>query len=79
MLIKFLVILSLFGAIYLWNRFLVKNMIKGLIGFHKTFNAENLNRQPVKFVIENEEGINKAFTGFFWVGAVLISLSIMMG
>lgn len=76
-LIKILTIFSLFGVIYLWNRFIVKNMIKGLIGFHKAFNAKNLNRQPIRFVVDKEEGIYKFFAGFFWIGAILWSVEIL--
>ncbi|MDT0295070.1 hypothetical protein ACFQ3R_05245 [Mesonia ostreae] len=53
-------------------------MIKGLIGFHKKYNAQDLHRQPVKFVVEHEQEIYKFASGFYWLGAVIISIGLFI-
>ncbi|MDQ7918488.1 hypothetical protein RBU60_12995 [Mesonia sp. MT50] len=78
LLIKILIIPFIFGGVYLWNRFIIKNVIKGLIGFHKKYNVQNLHRQPVKFVVEHEQEIYKFASGFYWLGAVIISMSLFV-
>jgi len=76
-LLKIFMILILFFFIYMWNRFIIKNIIKLLIGFHKKYNTNNLNKQPIKFVVENEKNIYKLASGFYWLGVVIISIGIL--
>lgn len=52
-------------------------MIGWLVRFHKNNNVKNLNKQPIKFVVENEKNIYNFAAGFYWVGAILISLIIL--
>ena len=65
------------GFIYLWNRFVVRFMIKAVVGFHKRNNPQNINCQPLKFLIDNEESIYFIYASFFWLGAVIISYGIL--
>ena len=76
-LFKVIKILSLFGIIYLWNHFIVSNMIKSLVRFHKKNNQENLNKQPTKFLVQNEKGIINFAFGFYWVGAFIMVYGII--
>ena len=75
---KIFPILILFLIIYLWNRFIIKNIIKLLIGFQKKYNTNNLNKQPIKFIVENEKNIYKLASGFYWFGGIIISLGILI-
>ena len=77
MISKLLQVLFLLIFIYLWNRFVVRFMIKALVGFHKRNNQKNANRQPIKFLIENEESIYIVYASFFWFGAVVLSYGIL--
>jgi hypothetical protein len=52
-------------------------MIKLLVGFHKKNNVKNLNKQPIKFVVENEKNIYNFAAGFYWIGAIIISFGIL--
>lgn len=76
-LIKILKILILCLVIYLWNRFIVKNMIKALVGFHKRNNIKNLNKQPIKFLVQNEHSIYNFAAGFYWIGIAFVSIIIL--
>lgn len=76
---KVSLIVFLLGVIYLWNRFVVKNIIKFVIGFHKRYNSNNVDKQPVKFMVTNEEKIYKIASGFYWFGGVAIVIGILFG
>lgn len=56
---------SLF-LLFLWNKFVVPFLVKLITGFHKRNNKQNLNRQPIKFVIENELNIIRFIQVFYW-------------
>ena len=56
---------SLF-LLFLWNKFVVPFLVKLITGFHKRNNKQNLNRQPIKFVIENELKIIRFIQVFYW-------------
>lgn len=70
-------LVTLLICIHFWNRIIVKNMLKWLIDFHKKYNRQNLNKQPIQFVIENEKRIYNFFAGFYWVGAITIVIVIL--
>ena len=74
---KILQVIFLLGFIYLLNRFIVRYMITYITGFHKRNNQKNLNRQPLKFLIDNEENIYKIYCVYFWFGALVISYGIL--
>jgi len=77
MIFKIFQVVLILGLIYLWNRFIIKFMIKHLIGFHKKYNKKNLNSQPIKFVIDNEGRIYSTFCAFYWIGGLVISYVIL--
>lgn len=78
LLFKILKILSLFLVVYLWNRFIIKNMLRGLVRFHKKNNAKNIDKQPIKFLIQKENKIYNFAAGFYWVGIVLFAMLILL-
>jgi len=76
-LIKFKDVLLLLGFIYVWNRYLIKHMIKSVVDFHKKNNSKNLDKQPTKFLIQNEKNVHIVYSAFFWFGALVISYGIL--
>ncbi len=74
---RILEVFLLFGFIFLWNRFVVKYMIKSVGNFHKKNNSKNLNKQPIKFFIDNEDSIHKVFSAFYWFGGIVIAYGIL--
>lgn len=75
---KIILIVILILIFYLWNRFIVKNMIKWFIWFHSKNSGKYLNKQTIRFIVEKEQNIYNFVAGFFWVGVILISVSIIM-
>ncbi|SDS03078.1 hypothetical protein SAMN05216503_1749 [Polaribacter sp. KT25b] len=63
--------------VYLWNKFIVTTLIKKVTGFHKKYNSKNINKQPVKFAVDNELNIIKYTQYFYWFGCLLISIEIL--
>jgi hypothetical protein len=77
LLLKIGKILIILGLIYLWNKYIVKTLIHKVIGFHKRNNTERINKQPIKFLIDNEFKIIKFAQYFYWFGAIIISFQIL--
>lgn len=76
-LFKALHISVIFVLIYLWNRFIIKKMINLLIGFHKRFNESNINKEPIRFLVTNEDKIFKILSSFFWLGGLMIIIGVL--
>jgi len=76
--IKILKILLLLISVYFWNRYIIKNMFKIIIGFHRKFNTINMNRIPIQFLIQNERKFYIFSALFFWIGAAFISYDILL-
>jgi hypothetical protein len=70
-------IIVVIGIVYLVNRFLVPYVFNILIGFHEKYNSKNLNRQPIKFVMENKAKLIKGFSIFYWVAGAIIIYGIL--
>jgi len=70
-------ILLILGLIYLWNKYIVELIIGKVIGFHKKNNKQNLNKQPIKFFVENESNIINFGKIFYWFGGIIIILGII--
>ncbi|SDR65933.1 hypothetical protein [Christiangramia echinicola] len=75
---KIAIVLLIGCVIYLWNKFIVPFVIKTVGNFHRKHNSKNLNRQPVKFAVQNEAIIIRVFSIFYWIAGLLISLGIIM-
>lgn len=50
-----------------------------LIGFHKKYNRENLDKNPVKFAVNNAGKIKKAYKIMFFLGGFLVYYGIVFG
>lgn len=74
---KILFVLFILLIIYLWNRFVIAAIIRKLIGFHKKYNPNNLHRQPLKFVVDNEISIVKYIQYFYWFAAIIMCCQIL--
>ena len=72
-----LTLLFLFIVIYLWNKYVVEFVINRAEKFHKEYNFNNLNKQPIKFFIQNKNAIIKFVKAFYWIGFVIISIMIL--
>ncbi len=72
-----LTILFLFIVIYLWNKYVIEFVINRAEKFHKEYNFSNLDKQPLKFFIQNKNQIIKFAKAFYWIGFVLISIMII--
>ena len=48
------------------------NISDYLIKFHQKYNIENLNKNPVKFVLSNKEKIKLYYRIFFMLGSCLM-------
>jgi hypothetical protein len=49
-------------------------LINYLVYFHEKYNAENLNKNPIKILIENHERLKQIFT-IIWYLLSLVMLS----
>lgn len=74
---KFINIILVIILIYLWNKFVVNFIIKRINTFHKTRNVTNINKQPIKFVIENETQIIRFAQGFYWIGGIIVIINLL--
>ena len=72
-------ILLILVLIHLWNRYVVKMIFGDISEFHKKNNKRNLNKQPIKFFVENELIIINFAKAFYWFGGIIIILEIILG
>ncbi len=52
-------------------------MVDMVIGFHTTYNAANLARNPIKFAIENRDTIKSIFTYGFFLGSFIMFYGVV--
>ena len=53
-------------------------MIKGLVDFHKKYNAKNIDKQPIKFLVKNENEIYNFAAVFYWFGIISYAIIILL-
>ncbi len=75
---KLLTILILFVVVFLWNKYLIEFILNRPEKFHKENNSENLDKQPIKFYLENKTAITKFIKGFYWFGFIVIAIMILI-
>lgn len=75
---KILKVLMILVVIYLWNRFIIKTMLKNFIALNKRRNEQNTYKQPINFLVENEVNIIKYAQYFYWFGGILSSISLLV-
>lgn len=74
---KLLTILILFIVVFFWNKYIVEYIFNRPEKFHKKHNADNLNRQPIKFYLENKTKLIKFAKWFYWVGFIMFTIMIL--
>lgn len=52
---------------------------KVLLGFHQQYNAANLEKTPIKFVLENRNKIKNGFKMLFFLGGFIIYYGVVYG
>lgn len=75
---KLLTIVILFIVVLFWNKYIVEFNLNRLDKFHKNYNVHNLDKQPIKFYIQNKTAIIKFAKGFYWFGFVVIAIMILI-
>lgn len=77
----FLAIFFSFVIIAMINLFnqLFFYMLDTIIAFHQKNNAENLNRQPIKFFITNRDSIRQVATIIWFLGSALMLYGTWLG
>lgn len=71
-------ILLFMVLIYLWNRFVVRILVSSLVSFHKRNNSKNLDKQPIKFLVNNESYLIQSLAVFYWLGGAIIAFGILV-
>ncbi len=76
-LLKIIEIFIILLIIYLWNKYIIPFLIKKVVSFHKSFTKIDEN-PAIKFFVKNEQKIINFAQYFYWVGAVIITISILI-
>ena len=74
---KILEIFFILLVTFFWNKYVVTFIVSKVANFHKIFNKNNLDKQPIKFLIKNELNIIKVAQYFYWLGAIIIVFEIL--
>ena len=75
---KILLIAFLFSLIWVWNRYVPEFIIKSVGNFHRNFNKANLEKQPIKFALKQEDNFIKFAKYFYWLGFLVVSYAILI-
>ena len=74
---KLLLSIAVILVVYFWNKIIVKQfLVGGIIKYYKNNNSDNLNKQPIKFFINNENKIVNITSLVYWFGAIMILYGI---
>ena len=68
---KLILIIGVFGLKYVWNRFVIKNLVKFVLGQNKKNNPSIAEKWPMENIIYY------TFSAFYYFGALIISWSIL--
>lgn len=58
---------------------LAQGLVAGLVWFHRRFNADGLQKQPVKLLIECEQGLKRGYVWFFAAVPWLVFYGLWLG
>lgn len=75
----FLGVISLFFFSLIIHLFTEIILEKLLLGFHQQYNTANLDKNPIKFVLENRNKIKNGFKIIFFLGGFLIYYGVVYG
>lgn len=73
---KIFITVFLFFVVLLWNRIVIRGMHYLMIWFHQQFNKENLEKRPIKSMIENKKANSMASQLVFWLFYLIFILMI---
>ena len=74
--IKFLMA---FLIVFFYNLFILlfaDNLVDGIVDIHKKFNISNLNKNPIKFVIENKHKIKRFYRMLIFLSSIFMFYAI---
>lgn len=75
----FMGVISLFFFSLIIHLFTEIILEKILLGFHQQYNTANLDKNPIKFVLENRNKIKNGFKIIFFLGGFLIYYGVVYG
>ena len=75
---KIVKIVMILFVIYLWNRFIIKPVLKNFIATNKKINEKNLYKKPINFLVENETNFIKYAQYFYWFGGIVSCIQILV-
>ena len=52
-------------------------MINTLVNFYKRNNSQNMDKQPIKFLVNNQNNIYTFYALTFWLGGIVISSNLL--
>lgn len=62
---------------FFWNKYVVEYILNRPEKFHNKHNANNLDKQPIKFYLQNKSKIIKFAKGFYWIGFIILTIMIL--
>ncbi len=72
--VSMLIILSIKFISIMYHR-----MVNIIIQFHQRYNEVNLNRNPIKFLMENQVKLKRIFTIIWFLGSIVMLSGIWFG
>lgn len=75
---KWLMVICIFPWAMLVGRNLFFILIEMQIAFHQKYNAKNINKVPISWVIRNEAKLKKIILGIWLAGAIFTALAIII-
>jgi len=74
---KICFIIILLVVIFLWNRVVPRHLIQSVNDFHRHRNKNNIDKQPIKFFLDNEKMLIRMLKMIYWFGFMLMSYTIL--
>jgi len=74
---KLLTFLILFVVVFFWNNYILEFIFNRPEKFHKKHNAANLDKQPIKFYLQNKSKIIKFAKLFYWIAFIILTIMIL--
>jgi hypothetical protein len=68
----------LFAVVWIWNRYIPKVIFRKVIRFHEKNNAKNIDKQPLKFLVDHEEKMVSGVRIVYWIAAIIVGLGILV-
>lgn len=72
------VALMVIGFVGLWNYLVVDWLVDGVIGLNRRLNPRSVEQPPLKYVVENQDRIKQWIKNFYWLGAIVILVMLLL-